>query len=150
MEGGALRHYLLFPFTSLLLILLSSACLKLLKLLVTAFDSSPLTIFSMLLSSLSVVELAAGSLGDSNDLSDLGDSEGDFVFCRLGLEGPLEPRFARLGRTASKAEPNDELLARLGGTSGNEYGANLCTPDARAAAFRWWFCCCCCWLLRAW
>lgn len=90
----------------------------------------------MLLSSFSV-ELVVGILGDSKDLSDLGDSDGDFTFCKFGLEAPLEHRFDRLGRTASNAEPNGELFARLGGTSGREYGANLCTPDAKVAAFKW-------------
>lgn len=110
--------YLLLPLTSLLLTLLSSDCLKLMKF---DFDSNPLTIFSMLFSSLSG-ELfeAEDSLGESRDLSDLGDTDGDFTFdCKFGLDG-LDPRFDKFGNTASKAEPIDELLVKPGGTRGKE------------------------------
>lgn len=107
----------------------------------------------MLLSSFSgeLLETDEDSFGDSSDLSDLGDTDGDFTLlleCMLGLDG-LDPLFDKFGSTASNAEPIEELLVRPGGTKGSEYGANLCTPDAKAAAFRWWFCCCW-WLFKAW
>lgn len=150
------------PLRSLLLTLFSSACLA--KANAAELESSPFTIFSMLLSSLSeeaAAVVAPVIFGDSvADLSDLGDTEGDLtslVECRLGLEG-LEPpaRLDRPGSTASKADAPEALLERLGGTSGSGYGAKRWTPEARDAAFRWWWlcgeagCAACWWLLSAW